>query len=553
MWVAGLTIGLVTAVWLYGWRIAIPSNVGWLLQGGDISSHFLGWDMFRRDSWRWPPGANPMLGDIAPNSVVFTDSVPLLALLFKLLRAVLPDPFQYQGFVLIGDFMLNGAFAALLAYRLCRKAVPSLAMAAFVATATIVTSRGPGGHGHDSLTAHWLILAAFVLIWTGQQMATCRRYRLWTLLILASALVHFYLLVMVLAIWAADGIYRFAALPTHRRGLCVHASTVALLLLATMYLAGYFSGAEGVMPDATGFGVFSANVLTFIDPGSSAWYFRSPTGVSSMSVFLRNMPGFGGGQYEGNAYLGVGLLMVVVIGAACWLRGESLRFAAPTCVLSITALLLALAAFSNIVAVGGHELIHVDLPRSLATLAGLVRSSGRFIWVLFYLLIFGCFTSVANHLRPALAASLLMSALAIQLIDLAQWHAYLRRANHGDPAVPAEVGDPRIQAMIAGAHRVVFVPVKDIPDGYIEFTYLAAQHNMAVNSTYSARPVPALLAHDDAVEKHKLLDGRVPPDEFFVVAQQAGVAGAACARPGMTCLPLAGSGLVVMRAPNGLN
>jgi len=78
----------------------------------------------------------------------------------------LPDPFQYQGLILFGNFMLNGCFAALLAYRLGGRIGSALIVACLVVTGTIVTSRGYGGHGHDTLTAHWLILAAFVLVWT---------------------------------------------------------------------------------------------------------------------------------------------------------------------------------------------------------------------------------------------------------------------------------------------------------------------------------------------------------------------------------------------------
>lgn len=549
-WLGGALAGLLVALWLYGWDIAVPTHVGWLLQGGDIASHFLGWDMFRRDTWHWPPGANPHFGDISPNTVVFSDSLPLLALPLKLFHSVLPDPFQYQGLILFINFMLNGAFAALLGYRLGGRIGPALVMSVFVATATIVSSRGQGGHGHETLTAHWLILAAFILAWTCEQTSARRLSRLWTLLILVSALTHFYLLAMVLAIWATDCACRFVAMPAIRRGLLAHALAVALLLPGMMYLAGYFSGAGGV-PSAAGFGQFSANLLTFLDPASTAWYFHASPGVASMSAFLPDLPELGGGQYEGHAYMGLGLLVVVAAGTVCWLCEGRVRLSRGAGVLVFAAMMLALAAFSNVIAVGGREVVHVSLWGPLATLAGVVRSSGRFIWVLFYLLAFGGFAGIVRNLRPSVAMGLLLAALVLQLADLAPWHAYLHQASRNNLDAPREIDDPSINAMMTGARRMVFVPVNSSPDGYVLFSYIAARHGMAVNATYSARTSEAMLAKDNEVQIGKLRDGDVPADEVFVVGEGAGVTQAACARLGIACLRLNDS-LVIMRAREGL-
>ena len=140
--VGGLLIGLAFAAYLYGWGILDVRNVGWLLDVSDTTIHFLGWDFFRHDQWRWPLGLNPTFGYVTGNSIVFSDSLPLLALVFKAFRALLPDPFQYDGLILYGDFMLNGCFAALLAYRLSRQIGASLIIACLVVTGTIVTNRG---------------------------------------------------------------------------------------------------------------------------------------------------------------------------------------------------------------------------------------------------------------------------------------------------------------------------------------------------------------------------------------------------------------------------
>ena len=438
----GMLIGLAFASYLYGWGILDGANVGWLLDGGDTSSHFLGWDFFRHDVWRWPPGANPTFGYVVGNSIVFSDSFPLLAMPFKLIRALLPDPFQYQGLALYGNFMLNGGFAAVLAYRLSGRAGSALIVAALIVTGTIVTSRGFGAHGHDTLTAHWLILAAFVLVWTRQTRGVERGRLGWVLLIAVSALTHFYLLVMVLAIWAIEWFALYIREPRSGGRLIRHGLAVAAALFAVTYLAGYFSGA-GAAPNTTGFGYFSANLLTFFNPHSGAWFFKFPTGfgVTSLSKFLPNLPERGDGQYEGQAYMGLGLLIMVGVGACCWLLGKSFNLSRGARVLSVAAGLLALLAFSNVVCVGDKEILNLHVGPRLATLFGVARASGRFIWVLYYLLVFGAFLAIARYFSPKATLACLSVVLLLQMADLAPWHRYLHNASRHLLETPAIAND----------------------------------------------------------------------------------------------------------------
>ena len=46
-----------------------------------------GWYFFKNDIWRFPLGSNPNYGISLGNSIIFSDSIPILALLFKSLRS----------------------------------------------------------------------------------------------------------------------------------------------------------------------------------------------------------------------------------------------------------------------------------------------------------------------------------------------------------------------------------------------------------------------------------------------------------------------------------
>lgn len=188
-------LGIGLASYLYGWGVIDPTSTRWLLTEGDPFQHFMGWDAFRRDEWRWPLGAVPRLGSLIDASIVFTDSVPLLALPLKLLHPWLPDPFQYQGLVMLINLTLNAAVACALAQRLGCRPTNALLFAALVLLLPVVTLRGLGAHGHEALTAHWLILLALGMA-LGQKDDTHSLLR-WQGLLLVAVMVHFYLFFMV--------------------------------------------------------------------------------------------------------------------------------------------------------------------------------------------------------------------------------------------------------------------------------------------------------------------------------------------------------------------
>ena len=85
---------------LYGVRVLDPTSVDWILNNPspDPAQHYLGWELFRRSPVHLPYiGANYNAVYPFRTSVLFTDSLPLAALLFKLLGGILPTRFQYFG------------------------------------------------------------------------------------------------------------------------------------------------------------------------------------------------------------------------------------------------------------------------------------------------------------------------------------------------------------------------------------------------------------------------------------------------------------------------
>ena len=88
-------ISFFSLVFVLGIENISLNSTKWLHNGSDTALHQLGWHFFKNDVWRFPLGSNPNYGDELGSSIVYTDSIPILALFFKLFKGFLPDSFQY--------------------------------------------------------------------------------------------------------------------------------------------------------------------------------------------------------------------------------------------------------------------------------------------------------------------------------------------------------------------------------------------------------------------------------------------------------------------------
>ena len=92
------------------------TSTKWFFNGTDITTHYIGWVFFKNDIWRFPIGATPNYGIHIANSIVFSDSIPLLAIFFKVFKNFLPNNFQYFSIWIFICFFLQSLFGYLLLY-----------------------------------------------------------------------------------------------------------------------------------------------------------------------------------------------------------------------------------------------------------------------------------------------------------------------------------------------------------------------------------------------------------------------------------------------------
>ncbi|MGH8714194.1 MAG: DUF6311 domain-containing protein, partial [Casimicrobiaceae bacterium] len=303
-------LGPLCFLLLFDPKLLEPSYFRWLLWQADPATQFLGWHFFRLEAWHLPPGAATNYGMEMGGSIVFTDSIPLFALVFKLLRAVLPEKFQYFGLWMLACYVLQAWFGWLLSGVFARRAPQRLAMTALFVLSPLVPDRAIG---HYALMAHWLVLAALYLyVRAPERRATAR----WCLLISIAALIHAYLLYLVLAVAVADAARRrWIDRTATTRDTARSTLVIAASLLATMWLAGYFT----IPPTAFSGGVqyygrYAANINALWTP---MWG----------SLFLPGLPVIAGAEYEGYNYLGFGVLALLPVAVFAGWRARRQRAA----------------------------------------------------------------------------------------------------------------------------------------------------------------------------------------------------------------------------------
>ncbi len=93
-----LFISLLCLIGVLGIENISFKNTKWLYGTNDASLHQLGWHFFKNDVWRFPLGSNPNYGISLGNCIVFSDSIPLLAIFFKLIKPFISENFQYFSF-----------------------------------------------------------------------------------------------------------------------------------------------------------------------------------------------------------------------------------------------------------------------------------------------------------------------------------------------------------------------------------------------------------------------------------------------------------------------
>ncbi|HEX4481051.1 MAG TPA: DUF6311 domain-containing protein [Rudaea sp.] len=488
-----------------GTSILDPTATSWLLRGADWTTHYAGWAMFRNAPWEWPPGVLHELMYPRGTAIIFTDSLPIVSLLLKPFSAWLPDTFQFTGGWFALCCVLQGGFGALLAQRWTRNPAVTLAASAMFLYAPAFLHRMP----HATLMAQWLILASLWLYFrpTIPRGAVAETWPWWTFALIAAGTMP-YLAAMVLAIFFAYCVRRRWVNRERSFGQVAAMLFGAIFVVVSMW---WISGAMVVRAhNASGgvsHGVYSFNLLGFFN--SYGW-----------SMLLPGLPVASPEQMEGYSYLGLGLialLVLLVIEALVRLRRP--HWPSRHWPLLVVTLLTVAFAASTVFTIGAWTLI--DYPLSTPLFAAF-RSSGRFVWIAYYLTILALLVFTVKRFGTTAASVLLTCAFALQAWDYTNSHrqaAHLRDGANWPPPMQS-LDDPGWNELAANRRHLTLIPPPPCGDPagpILPFQLVAARNRLTFNSAYVARWNPKKEIRYCNQLSDQLAKGDLHDDELYVV------------------------------------
>lgn len=477
-------LGGIAFVLIYGVKILNPLYTDWLLTGGDPSQHYLGWEFFRRSDWYFPLGLTDQLAYPLKTSVIYTDSIPIFAVFFKLFRSILPRQFQYFGIWGLLCFVLQGYYAAkILGERSSSKTV-ILAGSVFFIVSPIMISRM---YYHTALAAHWLILLAiyFYSKHEKEYRDIFRPVMQWGILGILIGSIHLYFVPMCGAILLG---YILCSIWKERKiriRFFYPGISFSVGLFLTIYLLGGFS--SGADTGTNNLGLFSFNLNAFLNPMSYSTLLKNTS--------LWNWPFYTQGQYEGFSYLGMGIILLCACGIVLMIRNIFRRrkpsvYQVMTVLMSIGLIVL---AASPTITWNDKLLLQLPYSSTIYKYWGIFGSCGRMAWpVVYFLMIFGI-TSIGDMKwkRKEISCVVLILACLVQVVDLSG-QLYKRHENYSEKVVYQSplAGSVWDDIISSGEYKhVVWVTHNVDHNDVIQVAIYAMRNDMTMGNFYFARGI----------------------------------------------------------------
>ena len=351
---------------------------------------------------------------------------------------------------------------------------------------------------HSSLGAHFVIIIGLILIAYRNEMCDTpvRSGVRWAFLAFICAFIHIYYLAMTGIILAG---YILCVIIDIRKDhtsetyssialkLLVPSAAFLLAAVASIWFLGGFS--SGMLSGAPGLGYYSFNLNGFFDP--DGW-----------SAFFKPLARYEDGQYEGFAYTGLGVLVmiisaIIVLGVSCirksddrkllnMIKDHSAFVSAMVFIFVITVIVSA----SNEMTFGDKLLFKYCIPGFIERIWSIFRASGRLIWPAVYVLATASIIILCRSIDHRGLALLIAMCVLLQIVEMkniikekhTEFDTYTAYENRlDDDAMTRLMSQNRIK-------HIVFLDKDNLKQEELyAFTELATRYRLTVNDFYFAR------------------------------------------------------------------
>ena len=381
----------------------------WLHAGNDRTAPQLGWYFFKNDIWRFPLGSNPNYGDELGSSIIFADTIPILALIFKIFRSLIPDNFQYISLWYFICFYLQLFFSFKIIKKFTNSVLYSLIGSFFFLITPIFMWKLAM---IPALAGQWTLLFALYL---GLSKKIDQAKWSWFFLIILSSLINFYFMIMIIAAYSLLRIFNLKFDKINIIKFIKDIIFITTFLLLVLYVAGYFQ-VRMVDAMALGFGRDKLNLLSIFDSNNSF------DGLS-WSWFLPDIKLTQHEEFEGFNYLGLGQIIMLIFVLILFFRKKYkknlfiIKNSKEIKYFIFISIFMTLWALSNKISFGSYTLIEIPLNKYIYGVLSIVRPTGRLFWIvnnfiliMSIVIIFKCFNKKNSLL-------IITFFLIIQVVD----------------------------------------------------------------------------------------------------------------------------------------
>ena len=499
----GMLPGLVVFMLLTNGVILNPSYTGWLT--GDAFLAWQGWQFFRLSPLiQWPLGANPFFGLEISSSIVFPDSVPLMAFIFKPFSALLPTEFQYFGIFILACFLLQSLYAYKILRIYSSTILPAFFGSALFVLAPILLVRLTETYQHHALFSQWVILAALYFYLRNKF-----SYAAWIALQVITLLINVYLFSMVFSVFLADLVQRKYLKQITLNTISILIPTTLSFIIFIMWAAGFFmvgspGGADGL--SGGGFGFYRMNLLSPID---------------SNLIWSKFIPDFytNKDEEEGFNFLGIGILSILpfALFSLFQTRTTHQTISKKNIPLLILATFCTLYAVSNQIHIASYQVVEYEIPRFIRGIFNTFSSSGRFFWIPHYLFIICIFRLIFKLKSKHIQATAILGAILIQVIDSSR-ATHEIKTHFINPNKTFEKLSSDLWKSLAKKYKnIIYVDPGHLQSPEILALYeFASSNKMAINLNWQSKfNATKLLQYRDKISK-EILEKKFDIDSLYI-------------------------------------
>lgn len=492
-----IAVSISIAYILYLFPLSFLAGRGGFFEQGMPFISVSGFWNFMADSWRFPLLKTQLLNYPQGVNIAFTNSLPILALLFKPFKYWLPKGFHYFGAWFAISYMLQAVSSVLLFRALGQR---TLLAAIAAASMALMMPAFLWQFDQIALVAQGTILLALTLYFAGfknpRYFQTITVY--FTGLLSVVLLIHPYLFAMTMAIYLAFLSEHYLRFRREGKKCLVELGKTIGVIIVIALVTGYLTHPWR----ANGYGYYSMNLFAPVYGGKLGGRFINATG----------------GQQAGYNYLGMGVIAALLFTAVTrwqWLLQIVQRYR----ILTIVALILVSFALSNHIFYGSHKLFHYGLFEPFKSVAATFRTSGRMFWPVGYLLMVIGLLGVLRFENKQVSVIFTLLILGIQFYDTQNLRHKIYRTTRQSSVI--QPSWHRLMRSVSAVHVYPAYGCGGVRNNTNQtrniafFQGLAARHGRPINTSFVSR------GKTDCRLKHRAFNKTLTKGHLYIVTKDS--------------------------------